>query len=470
MMPLLLIFSVAIVSLHDQIGRGEFAVSYQPGYAMSWLWGLSGLIWLTSHAFTLIAARQLDRSGNFRWSIRTDVVLGGSRLAGLIVLGFAVYQYGLLDDIRRGFGQGFVFDQTLALLPYWLLLVAGWISRYEIDRRLHDALFYRAISSGLSIEPLASRLGFTWLQTRHQLLMWVVPLCLMNWLSRWAELVLGNHPTIADRLGSGTAFVQLLITLSVIALSPILILRIWRTLPLAAGELRERILAVCAAHRIHVRGPYVWRTGTGMLNAAVLGPVYPLRYLIYTDALLESLSPRQLDAVTAHEVAHLRYWHIAWLGVVTLATLNALSVALPLGAWFVLDRRWAMMNGWHDEALGVAAWIGALAVFFYVSRRFEWQADAFAVRHLSLHPTNADVVTEEAAAAMAGALRVIASANGMRENAFMWRHGSIADRRRRVMDLVGRNVREFPIDHTVRRIRWASVLLICVSLIVQSQM
>lgn len=161
---------------------------------------------------------------------------------------------------------------------------------------------------------------------------------------------------------------------------------------------------------------------------------------------------------------------MAWLGVATLAAAAALSVALGIAASLLLDRRWALMNGWHDEVLGAAAWIGALTVFFYVSRRFEWQADAFAVRHLSVHPSNSSEVTEEAAMAMSGALRAVATLNGIRESMFTWRHGSIADRRRRVMDLVGRDVRDFPIDRTVRRIRWISVVLIAASLFIGTQL
>jgi len=107
----------------------------------------------------------------------------------------------------------------------------------------------------------------------------------------------------------------------------------------------------------------------------------------------------------------------------------------------------------------------AVAAFGYVSRRFEWQADAFAVKHISAHnpPTDdpaavwlpSPTVTRPAIAAMCGALETVAVANHIQRGRFTFRHGSIATRIDRLLALESVPLEKLPIDAVSRRVKWA---------------
>ena len=127
-----------------------------------------------------------------------------------------------------------------------------------------------------------------------------------------------------------------------------------------AGPLRERVFALAARAGVRVEQLFVLAARDARLvNAfAVQG-----RRVLVTDSLLERLSRREVDAVIAHELAHLRFRHPQWLFaslVLTVAVVFPLS--LPLGAWaFTLA--------------GIAGWL----IFLMLSRSFEWAADRQAV-------------------------------------------------------------------------------------------
>jgi hypothetical protein len=201
-----------------------------------------------------------------------------------------------------------------------------------------------------------------------------------------------------------------------------------------------------------------------MLNGAVIGITPWLRYIVLTDALLESLDEAEVEAVAAHEVAHVRKRHMLWLA---LAVIGA-ALLFGEGAALALER--AGLPG--PLAVWVAAagsLVAVLLVLGAVSRRFEWQADAFAARHLSRAVGGGETgeqdtaeldtaeqenatITEAGAQAMSTALGRVARLNGFPETRFTWRHGSIATRRKRLLALVGTPAARLPIDRGVRRV------------------
>ena len=93
-----------------------------------------------------------------------------------------------------------------------------------------------------------------------------------------------------------------------------------------------------------------------------------------------------------------------------------------------------------------------------MSRRFEWQADAFAAKQLSRDEPGATAVTQESADAMCGALGAVARLNHMNPNARSFRHGSITTRQRRLQRLVGLPLEKLPIDRATRWIKWGIVV------------
>jgi STE24 endopeptidase len=114
----------------------------------------------------------------------------------------------------------------------------------------------------------------------------------------------------------------------------------------------------------------------------------------------------------------------------------------------------------------VLSLLGALWGFGWVSRRFERQADAFAVRHLTrAEEPGASRVSAGAVEAMAGALGVVADMNGMPVERWDFRHGSIADRQRRLVALEAAPLGRFPIDRVVRRLKVGTVVVLAASIV-----
>jgi STE24 endopeptidase len=158
--------------------------------------------------------------------------------------------------------------------------------------------------------------------------------------------------------------------------------------PLADAALRERIDALLARCDFHARDVYVMdgskRSAHG--NAYFTGLGREKRIVFY-DTLLQSLSPAQVEAVLAHELAHFKLKHIPQRLVVSAAT-SLIGFAL-LG--------WLSNQGWFYAALGVDQPSSSAALLLFVlvlptftwvltplgaawSRRHEFQADAFAAR------------------------------------------------------------------------------------------
>jgi Zn-dependent protease with chaperone function len=98
--------------------------------------------------------------------------------------------------------------------------------------------------------------------------------------------------------------------------------------------------------------------------AAVLGGS-----VMFTDHLLRNLTRREVDAVAAHELAHLKYRHPGWLVVLFLVAMILPALARP-----------ALPHWWQDswmQHLPVGLML-AMVVYYYVMRRFEFQVDAYA--------------------------------------------------------------------------------------------
>ena len=62
-----------------------------------------------------------------------------------------------------------------------------------------------------------------------------------------------------------------------------------------------------------------------MINACVTGILPGFRYVLLTDALIESLTPEEATAVFGHEIGHLAHRHLLYFAFFFLGSLGILS-------------------------------------------------------------------------------------------------------------------------------------------------
>jgi Zn-dependent protease with chaperone function len=209
-----------------------------------------------------------------------------------------------------------------------------------------------------------------------------------------------------------------------------------------------------------------------------MGLAAPLRYIMLTDALLDQLPERQVESVMGHEVGHAKHHHIPWMVGALIATMGigmlaVFVVMLVFAAGMeAAERSLPMAQAPLQLAAGGVEAVVSLVflglgfvMFGWVSRRFEWQADAFAVKALSMEDPGAKAVTPESVEAMAGALGSVARLNHISPERRSFRHGSIAHRQRRLARLVGLPLDRLPIDRTCRWIKGAIAMGVIIVLL-----
>ncbi len=468
MLQVLLIVLVGVVLAHDALPAQELSDPSWPG----WVLGAAApcAIWFAAHAGIAWCGRQIDRSGAWRAFALAERMLAAMRLALVAAFVSAVLWSGWLVQVRELVGGNLiVIDEAVALAPTFIALTLGWWSYEPIEQRLRSATVLRELEGKGHLESAPERWGYVLEQARHQLLIVIVPLAL---IAAWAEtvdkatkLAGGRWEWLQSDWGAALiGAVHIGGVLAIMALMPLGLRVLWRTTPLGPGPLRESLTGLCRRQEVRCREVLVWHTHSGMLNGAVIGVLPWLRYILLTDALLDSLESKQVEAVMAHEVAHARRHHLPWL-IAVLVGAGALGWAgagLLLGPPEGAGGSHAMLEA--ILPLSAAAGLGLLVLGF-VSRRFEEQADAFAVQHLSgwsaaRRDSSGPTVSAEAAEAMAGALGMVAAMNHIPRERFTFRHGSIAGRQAKIRALVGQDSDRLPIDRTVVVIKAGAALLL----------
>lgn len=420
----------------------------------------------------VVVRRRLGWPGGHQALRGLDRLTSFYRFLAITLYGLDLW-VGALASIRNGLGNLVLLDELLTIGPTLGLLVWSWWAYYPVDRRLREAVLMGRIDSGRPIYPIWSRGQYVLAQIRHQMALILAPMLL---ILAWIEAVQFYGPDHLLWIGQdprpwliiGGAMVVFL-------LAPLLIRRLWDTVPLPAGEIRDRLMAMCRQHRVGVRQLLLWRTFGGMINAAVMGLFSPLRYILLSDALLEMVSKDQVEAVMAHELAHVRKHHMFWLAVSAIGWLSLLQLTIGMlicGAVRHLAPEGGSMAGFSPDPLttptamlgstgGMLVWIAA---FGWFCRRVERQADTFAVQHLASgrhQPMTDDhgrvLVDGESVTTMIRALQQVADLNHIPITRRSWRHGSIGWRQAYLRGLVGLPIRSLGIDRQMRWVKLATL-------------
>jgi Zn-dependent protease with chaperone function len=478
-LQLWLIALLAIVYIHDEPGMPA-AQSSAVGFSVAHLaWVVLPFVALAFmvHMVCRFAAREMDRRGSLRAVDAAERMLGLSRGLAVLMHGAAVFSAGWVELVRGVLGNWIMLDEIVSILPPVLTIVAGWWSYYPIERRLRESMWVRVLEEGHPAYPTPSRWQFVWSNIRHQVLFVLGPLILIGvWSEEWRRLLaLHGEGILSDFAGwvRQSAYSepihlvgQLGGVVAVLAISPLLMRAVWDARPIGPGPLRDRLMAICERAGVRVRGLLVWRTHGSMLNGAAMGLVAPLRYILLTDALLDQLPERQVESVMAHEVGHAKHHHIPWMLFALLASMGMALVVLLVGALVLMpvvavvaapELRRIMATQLVAGSLQVLGTLAMLAFSFgafgWISRRFEWQADAFAAKTISREDPANRVVTQESVDSMCGALQSVARLNHLPANRRSFRHGSISHRQQRLRRLVGVRLDRLPIDRACRWIK-----------------
>jgi Zn-dependent protease with chaperone function len=299
-------------------------------------------------------------------------------LANLVLAGVAVAALGwgwavqtTLTTLHDGFETLAPFAELAVPLPYFLVLLGGWLLYYDAEKALH-------LGGGARSFP--SRAGYVLGHVRLLLLMVGLPVALyagVQSLGRFAPELAGED---AFRLASLAILPGLAMVMPLVA-KPLLGLR-----SMPPGPTRDRLEALARRLRFRYTDLLVWPTHGTMANALIAGLVPQARYVVFTDRILEEFPPDEIDAIFGHEVGHQRHGHLWLYAAFILLSVIDLTALVVWGARHLGGpaHPGSVEGPWWQALplIGLSAGYIFL-VFGFLSRRCERQADVFGCRAVS---------------------------------------------------------------------------------------
>jgi STE24 endopeptidase len=351
----------------------------------------------------------------------------------------------------------------LGTLPAFLAWMGLWWSQYPADRALREQSLLIQLDQNLPIHRPPGFWTYLGAHLRLQLLFTIVPVLLILLARDIVAVALRQFELTRDIAPHLEGGMMIAAALGVFVIAPEILKRVLHTQPLPASPLRRRLENLCRRNGLRYRDILLWHTENNMGNAAVMGIIPRVRYILLSDLLLETMTDEQIEAVFAHEVGHIVHRHMSWY-VVFIAILMLLLAGpgMLIGQWITT----ASLPAWLPPEL-LLTLLGAgffLIVFGSLSRRFERQADVFAARSIQANqdpgparnpfnpattpspdpqPAAANPgsaiqtpqfavpnlpVTPHGAAVFTSALQRVAAVNNIPLSARSWCHGSIATR------------------------------------------
>ncbi len=171
---------------------------------------------------------------------------------------------------------------------------------------------------------------------------------------------------------------------------PPIVRRLWNCTPMETGQQRAEIEEFCHSQNFSSDILY-WPLFEGrVLTAGIMGMIPKFRYLLLTPALLAVLDKEELESVLAHEIGHVKRYHLMLYVLLFLGfSLLAGGLAEPLPYLFLSSEWFYRLLAWTPlSADDLLAFLGALTLllvmviyfrflFGYFIRNFERQADLY---------------------------------------------------------------------------------------------
>jgi Zn-dependent protease with chaperone function len=373
--------------------------------------------YLVFRAFRSLEKRITDERG-YEYYNKFDSLLNTASISAILL--FAVDIYGLNLPSYTGnislFKSLPALEALLFLSLFLLYLSMIWALSYGAYKKLYytDDLSRRDyITSNISMcIPV------------------VMPWLLLSLTADIINLlpVEGPKRFLSTTEGELIFFTSFLIIIAIFG--PLLIRTFWKCTPLEEGDSRTNIEAICKKAGIKISDILYWPvSGTRMITAGVMGLVGRFRYLLVTKSLLAVLEPKEVDAVIAHEIGHIKLKHLLFYMVFLLGymliSLAAFDMIIYLFIYAKPLYRFLADYG-IKQATVISISFGIIItalfliyfrfIFGYFMRNFERQADIYVYSFF------------DSAKPLISTLEKIAYVSGQPPDKPNWHHFSIKDR------------------------------------------
>ena len=305
-----------------------------------------------------------------------EIAVGAAVLIALTLLGgINLIGDGLAALVGRGFAFQVLIVAAVVALTSAIDLPFSWYRQFTLEQsfgfnRMTPRLFLIDLAKSV---VLAVALGLPLL-------------AVVLWLMRQAGAVWWLYAW----------FVWAGFSLLIMVLYPTVIAPLFNKFePLRDSALAERVRALLGRTGFSSKGVFVMdgsrRSSHGNAYFTGLGRA---KRVVFFDTLVQRLSAAEIEAVLAHELGHFRLKHVTKRLIVTFASslaLLALLGWLANQAWFYQGLGVTPALGARNDGLALVLFMLVLPVFTFVlaplasllSRKHEFEADAFAAKHAS---------------------------------------------------------------------------------------
>jgi Zn-dependent protease with chaperone function/tetratricopeptide (TPR) repeat protein len=421
---------------------------FQSSAGNSWTWllsvvGVSVVGWLIVGE---IMAHMVGRRGKRSWLHRWD----------LLVQTMIIIWYGVLCYVWGWSAHSHNFI-SIALAPWVIMQIAHWWVLTPAVRMMTGHPW--------------TRIGMVLQQLRFGILPMLLILPCFDIGTFIAQRYDLERAWFSGPMGPLLVmFCSQLFMVAALMILPLLLLPLWGARRMPDGDMADMMRQACERMGVRIAGLMRWPIPGGRVyNAAVIGFIPRLRYVLFTEDLMRDLPRNQVMAVLGHELGHARHGHL-WMYFLfaNASLLCSFLIREPLANLILPDLTWIASVIQLDpepsdlrNIADISATLGLMAVmwrlvFGLMSRACERQADLVGAE-LAGDPL-----------VMCDALKSVARLSGHGETEPSWRHYSIAERVAFLRDVHHQPSLAHQHHQRIRMLRHSLILIIIALLLATS--
>jgi Zn-dependent protease with chaperone function len=217
----------------------------------------------------------------------------------------------------------------------------------------------------------------------------VLPWLIINFIADFLKILPFPLSRMLASSEWGESILFLLFFLLLAVIFPVLIKNLWNCQTMPDSPARDHMEEFCRQQNFKYTDIMLWPLYEGkMLTAGVMGLSKRYRYLLITPALLKALTPYEIEAVLAHEIGHVKKYHLQlylllFMGfglVASLITSPLLYLLLNSNFFYNIINATridpeAALSFWGAAPMFVIMLVYFRYVFGFFMRNFERQAD-----------------------------------------------------------------------------------------------